>query len=149
MRPAEFEQHFTEPLLELGVDLIEVEFKKEGSRKVLRFYIDSKEGITLDDCERVSRYISTVLDETDPIQEAYYLEVTSLGLDRAMKKDAELRNATGKEVVLRFYGTVEKKKEITGILEDFSEESYQIRVEDQIKEFPRDSVSTIRKYIKW
>lgn len=149
MRASDFEREFTEPLRELGVDLIEVEFKKEGPRKVLRFYIDSQKGITLQDCETVSRYVSDELDKTDPIDEAYYLEVTSLGLDRAMKKDAELKNAVGKEVVLKFYGTVDQKKEVVGVLEDFSEAFFRLRVEDETREYARDSVSTIRKYVQW
>lgn len=149
MRAADFERQFTEPLVELGVDLIEVEFKKEGPRKVLRFYIDAKEGITLNDCERVSRHISDVLDETDPIKEPYYLEVTSLGLDRAMKKDAELNNAIGTEVVLTFYASVDGQKEVVGIFEGFDAESFRLRVEETVKEFARSSVSTIRKYVQW
>lgn len=149
MRASDFEREFTEPLRVLGVDLIEVEFKKEGPRKVLRFYIDSQKGITLQDCETVSRYVSGELDKTDPIDEAYYLEVTSLGLDRAMKKDAELKNAVGKEVVLKFYGTVDQKKEVVGVLEDFSEAFFRLRVEDETREYARDSVSTIRKYVQW
>lgn len=149
MRASDFERVFTEPLRVLGVDLIEVEFKKEGPRKVLRFYIDSQKGITLQDCETVSRYVSDELDKTDPIDEAYYLEVTSLGLDRAMKKDAELKNAVGKEVVLKFYGTVDQKKEVVGVLEDFSEAFFRLRVEDETREYARDSVSTIRKYVQW
>lgn len=149
MRAADFEQQFTQPLLELGVDLIEVEFKKEGPRKVLRFYIDSKEGISMDDCERVSRHISDVLDETDPISEAYYLEVSSLGLDRALKKDQELNNALGKEVVVKFYGTVNKKKEAVGIFEAYDADSFKLRIDGESEVFSRESVSTIRKYVPW
>ncbi len=145
----DFEKTFEEPLRELGVDLIEVEWKKEGKRRVLRLYIDSKEGIHIDDCERVSRYVSDRLDELDPIDEAYYLEVSSLGLERAMKKDRELENAIGKKVVLKFYAAVDNQKEIVGELAHFSDAVVGLREGDTVTEYPRDSISTIRKYVQW
>lgn len=145
----DFEQIFTEPLLDLGVDLIEVEWKKEGPKRVLRFYIDSKEGIGIDDCEKVSHYVSDRLDELDPIAEPYYLEVSSLGLDRAMKKDRELENSIGKKVVLKFYGNVDNQKEWVGELVRFTDESIAIQTETGEREFPRETISTIRKYVQW
>ncbi|MDI9502046.1 MAG: ribosome maturation factor RimP [Tissierellia bacterium] len=149
MKSMDFETQFSQPLKDLGVDLIEVEFKKEGRHQVLRFYIDSKEGISMEDCERASRYISQVLDETDPISGSYNLEVSSLGLDRAMKKDKELENAIGKDIILRFYGTEDGQKEISGTLIGFDDTVYRITVETEERAYARDSVASIRKQIKW
>ena len=145
----DFEEIFREPLTDLGVDLIEVEWKKEGPRRVLRFYIDSREGIGIEDCERVSHYLSDRLDEMDPIDEAYHLEVSSLGLDRAMKKDKELENAIGKKIVLKFYAPVDNMKEVTGELERFTDDSIFITLDGESTEFLRKSISTIRKFVQW
>lgn len=145
----DFQEHFEQDLEKLGVDLIEVEYKREGNRNVLRFYIDKKEGVTIDDCENVSHYVSDALDEIDPIQNAYYLEVTSLGLDRAMKKDRELENSIGKDVVLKFYAAKDGQKEIVGVLDHFDEDTFTILVDDAKKSFDRKEISTIRKYVQW
>ena len=75
-----------ERIKELGFELDEVEYIKEYGSMVLTLYIDSPNGVTLDDCERVSRAVEPVLDENDPIEEAYYLSVSSLGLDRPIKR---------------------------------------------------------------
>lgn len=145
----DFEAHFQQPLKEMGIDLIEVEYKREGKRNVLRFYIDKKEGVGIDDCEATSRYVSDALDELDPIQESYYLEVTSLGLDRAMKKDQEFENSIGKDVVLKFYAAQDGEKEVMGNLKDFNADTFTLVIDGEDKTFQRSDVSTIRKYIQW
>ena len=104
-----------------GLDIYEVEYKKEGSDYVLRVILDTKPGseieyVSINDCEEVSRSLSDLLDSKDPIKEAYMLEVTSPGLDRPLKKEEDFVRFKGKSVDLGLYKAVNKSKVITGEL---------------------------------
>ena len=81
---------------ELGYELYDVEYQKEYDNWVLTLYIDSKDGISLDDCEIVSNAVDPILDEADPIEQAYYLSVSSVGIDRPLKKDKDFQRSIGK-----------------------------------------------------
>lgn len=110
----------------LGFELIDVEFQKEQTDWVLTLYIDSPNGIMIDDCERVSRAVEPLLDEADPIPQSYFLSVSSPGLDRPLKKDRDFERALGKAVDVRLYAPQEKKKEFGGTLLRFDAESFVI-----------------------
>lgn len=101
---------------ELGLFLWDVEFVKEGARRVLRVTIDSDEGITIDDCERMHRAIDPVLDEADPIETAYDLEVSSPGIERDLRTDAHIDLSVGETVDLRFFAPVNGQKTLRGVL---------------------------------
>ncbi|OZV12939.1 hypothetical protein CIW83_06935 [Tissierella sp. P1] len=88
---------------ELGYELVDVEFLKEGSNYFLRVYLDKPGGINLDDCQKVSQLLSDKLDEKDPITTPYYLEVSSPGLDRPLKNDKDLKRNLGKEIEIKLY----------------------------------------------
>lgn len=103
------------------VEIYDVEYVKEGSEWYLRCYIDKKEGVSINDCEAVSRALSDELDRTDFIEDAYILEVSSPGLGRALKKDKHLRKSLLEEVEVKTYKPIEGKKEFTGILKAFDE----------------------------
>lgn len=118
-----------ERIKELGFELDEVEYIKEYGSMVLTLYIDSPNGVTLDDCERVSRAVEPVLDENDPIEEAYYLSVSSIGLDRPIKKDKDFQRNIGNKLQVKLYTPVNKKKELTGTLKGFDDESFTIAVD--------------------
>ena len=109
---------------ELGYELCDVEYAKESGNWVLTLFIDQEGGVTIDDCERVSKAVDPVLDEADPIEQAYYLSVSSLGLDRPIKKDKDFARSLGKEVEVRLYAPLEGKKELTGVLSGFDEQSF-------------------------
>lgn len=108
-----------------GYELYNVEFSKEGKDWFLRVYIDQMEdsagGISTDDCEKVSRYLSARLDELDPIEQNYYLEVSSPGMDRALLKDSDYVKYAGRFVDVTLYQGLNGKKtfygKLTGILE--------------------------------
>lgn len=100
----------------MGIMLWDVEFVKEGSRKILRITIDSDAGIDIDTCERFHRTIDPMLDEADPIEESYYLEVTSPGLERQIKTDAHIEACTGEKVELRLYTPRNGAKSFVGVL---------------------------------
>ena len=101
---------------ELGLALWDVEFLKEGARRVLRVTIDSDEGITIEDCERMHRAIDPVLDESDPIEDSYDLEVSSPGIERDLRTDAHIDWSVGEQVELRFFAPVGGKKTLRGVL---------------------------------
>ena len=110
----------------LGFELDEVEYQKEQGNWVLTLYIDAPGGVTLDDCERVSHAVDPILDEADPIPDAYYLSVSSIGLDRPLKKDRDFARNVGNKLDVKLYAPVNKKKEFLGTLVSFDADSFTI-----------------------
>lgn len=108
----------------LGFEIIDVEFKKEQGNWVLTLYIDSPNGITIDDCETVSKAVDPMLDELDPIEQPYYLSVSSPGLDRPLKKDADYGRSIGKAVDVKLYAPMDGKKELSGVLKSFDADGF-------------------------
>ncbi len=127
-----------------GCEIYDVEFVKEGSEWYLRCYIDKPDGVSITDCENVSRALSEKLDEEDFIENAYILEVSSPGLGRALKKDKHLAKSIGGEVELKTYRPVEGRKEFQGILEAFDAETVTIRTGEKEIVFQRADVALIR-----
>lgn len=135
MTGAKFYEARTEEILapflkEHGLDLFDVEFVKEGSEKYLRAYIDKENGVTIDDCETVSRFLSDVLDSEDFIPEAYILEVSSPGLGRQLKKDRHLEKSIGKAVDVKLFAAVDGEKEFSGTLDRFDKDVLVLKMED-------------------
>jgi len=104
-----------------GYELVDVEFVKEGPNHFLRIYIDKPGGITIDDCQIASEAINKRLDEIDPIDVSYYLEVSSPGIDRPLKTDKDLNRNIGKDVEVKLYQNIEGKKKLIGELLFFDE----------------------------
>ena len=129
---------------EFGYLLWDVEYVKEGARMILRVTIDSEEGITIDDCEKMHRAIDPILDEADPIESAYYLEVSSPGIERDLKTDEHLRHCEGQKVELRLYAPVDGAKSFLGKLGAFSEDSITLVTEKEERVFARSAISKIR-----
>lgn len=124
---------------------MDVEYVKEGSSWYLRAYIDKPGGITVDDCEAVSRRLSDLLDQEDFIEDAYILEVSSPGLGRPLKKDKDFARSIGEEVEIRTFRAIEHEKEFTGILRDYDKEKLVVELEDnEIMEFARDNIALVR-----
>ena len=109
-----------------GCEIYDVEYVKEGSDWYLRAYIDKAEGVSITDCETVSRAFSEKLDEEDFISEAYILEVSSPGLGRALKKDRHLEKSLGDEVEIKTYKPFERQKEFIGILKAYDRDTVTI-----------------------
>ncbi len=126
-------------------ELVDVEYVKEAGNWYLRVYVDKEGGITVDDCEIVSRALSDKLDEKDFIEEAYILEVSSPGLGRPLKKDKDFDRSIGKEVELKLYRAIDKQKDFSGILVSYNQEAVNIEIEDG-KEltFNRSDIAIIR-----
>lgn len=127
-----------------GVEIYDVEYVKEGSDYYLRAYIDKQGGVNISDCENVSRALSDALDKEDFIPDAYILEVSSPGLGRALKKDKHLQKSLGMEVELKLFKPIDKRKEFSGILDSFDQESITIIEESTPKSFKRADIALIR-----
>lgn len=127
-----------------GFELVDVEYVKEGSNFYLRAYIDKPEGITVDDCEAVSRAFSEKLDEADFIEEAYIMEVSSPGLGRPLKKEKDYKRSMGKELEIRTYRAVNREKEFYGILTAYDENSVTIDCEGEERTFQKSDIALIR-----
>lgn len=144
-----YEQRTEELLLpmieEYQFELVDVEYVKEGGNWYLRAYIDKEGGITVDDCELVSRRMSDLLDEKDFIEESYIFEVSSPGLGRPLKKEKDYRRSLGKEVEIRTYRAIEKEKEFYGILKSYDETTVTIEMEeDKEMIFAKTDIALIR-----
>ena len=127
---ARTEEILTPFLKENGLDLFDVEFVKEGGDKYLRAYIDKEGGVTIDDCETVSRFLSDELDKEDFIPEAYILEVSSPGLGRQLKKDRHFEKSLGKKVDVKLFEAITDEKEFTAVLDSYSKEDRFLTKED-------------------
>ena len=134
-----------EPIVaEHDFELVDVEYVKEGSNFYLRAYIDKPEGITVDDCEVVSRTFSQKLDEEDFIEDTYIMEVSSPGLGRPLKKEKDYKRSMGKELEIRTYRAVNREKEFYGILTAYDENSVTIDCEGEEKTFQKSDIALIR-----
>lgn len=131
----------------LGFDLVDVEYTREGTDWYLRVYIDKPGGITLEDCEAVHRPLSSRLDEVDPIPQAYMLEVSSPGVERPFKSKRDYEKAIGENVLVKFYKPMDGAKSIEGILEAFDGENVTILNGDDRKTYPLEAISKINRVI--
>ena len=130
---------------ELGYYLWDVEYVKEGADYILRVTIDNDEGITIDDCERMTRAIDPILDEHDPIPDSYLLEVSSPGIERELTRDEHFDLCVGEKVEVRLFAPVDGSKVFVGILEEREEEgNIPVTVGDTTRRFPRASIAKIR-----
>ena len=131
---------------EMGYDLSDVEYAKEGKNYFLRIFIDKLEGIELKDCEIVNEAINDLLDKADYIQEQYFLEVSSPGIERVIRKDKQLRQNLGKEIYIKLFQKDQNgKKEYEGRLKNFNEET--IQLEDM--EIERKNIAQIKTIYHW
>ncbi len=113
----------------MGFELYDVEYQKEYGDWVLTFYIDKPGGVTIDECETVSRAIEPILDEHDPIDSEYMLSVSSLGIDRPLKKPRDFERAMGTELEIKLYAPQNGKKLWIGTLRSFDEDSFTVETE--------------------
>ena len=132
-----------EPLvLENGMELIDVEYVKEGAEWYLRLFLDKEgdEGIDLDDCELISRKFSDILEEKDPITQAYRLEVSSPGIERPLKRTKDFQRFQGEKVQVKTFSEVEGKKQFIGILQETTEETVTLDVDGTTIAIPRKQI---------
>lgn len=135
-----------EKIEKIGYELYDVEYAKEGKNYFLRIFIDKPEGIDIDDCEKVNNEINDILDTADYIKEQYFLEVSSPGIERVLRKDKHLKQNVGKEVKIKLFKKDELgNKEYQGVLKKFSEE----KVVLENAEAERKNISQIKTIYDW
>ena len=139
-------ESFLMPLMkENNFELVDVEYIKEAGNWYLRAYRDKEGGITVDDCEIISRRLGDWLDEKDFIADSYILEVSSPGLGRPLKKDKDFERSIGKDVDIRLYKAVNKQKDFNGTLKSYDKETVTITQEDVTElVFNRPDIALIR-----
>ena len=132
----------------LGYDLYDVEYVKEGKDFFLRIYIDSEKGIDLDDCEKVSNAITEILDKEDYIKEQYFLEVSSPGVERVLRKEKHLKDNIENEIQIKLFKPLDGQKQYKGILKDFNNDYITILNNQELK-IDRKNISQIKTVYNW
>ncbi len=126
-------------------ELVDVEYVREGGNWYLRAYIDKEGGVTVDDCEMISRPLSDWLDQEDFIEDSYILEVSSPGLGRPLKKDKDFARSLGKDVEIRLFQAIDRQKEFTGTLTGYDRETVTVTDgEGKERTFNRSGIALIR-----
>lgn len=116
----------------LGLDIWNVEFVKEGSSYFLRIFIDKEDGVSIDDCEAMSRAIDKVLDDADPIEQSYCLEVSSPGIERSLKKESQFKKYIGEKIKVKLFKPDENgRRELEGTLLSFDDGAAEIKTADE------------------
>ena len=136
---------------DLGYILYDVQYTKEGQNYFLRVFIEKEDGaIDLNDCEKVNDGINDLLDTADYIKEQYFLEVSSTGVEKILRKDKHLKDNIGNEVEVKLFKPINKQKEFIGILEDFTENEITLKLEnDESINIDRKDISLIKKTFNW
>lgn len=134
----------------LGLEIWDVRYEKEGGSWYLRIFIDKPGGVTIDDCERFSRTIDPLLDEADPIDGSYYLEVSSPGIERELLRPEHFMRYLGEKIIVRFIRPVDGRREYVGTLESFEGDTITLRTpEGEALRFTRRQASHIRIYAEF
>ncbi|MBQ1186126.1 MAG: ribosome maturation factor RimP [Clostridia bacterium] len=127
-----------------NVKLWDVRFVKEGANWYLRIIIDSENGISIDDCTNVHHAVDPILDEADPIDRSYYLEVCSPGLERELTRDEHYAAMVGNKIKIKLYKAIDGVKEFNGTLKSGDKEKVVLATETEEKEFARSEISSCR-----
>ena len=129
---------------QLGYEIWDVEFLKEGTRRILRVTIDCEEGITIEDCEKMHRAIDPILDEADPIECAYYLEVSSPGIERELRTDRHIEACLGCRAEIRLYAPVDGTKVFSGTLASYEDGKVTLETAGGERAFARRDIAKIQ-----
>ena len=143
MNVVEITEQLVRPVTDkLGLILWDVEFKKEGADFILRVSIDKDEGVSITDCENVSNELNPLLDEADPIQDAYYLEVSSPGVERVLRTMEHFSQCVGQKAQIKLYKAIDGRKSLIGIITECDkEDTVAIAEGDKVTEIPLESIA--------
>lgn len=134
----------------IGYDLYDVRYEKEGKDYYLRIIIDKPEGIDINDCETVNNSINDILDEADYIKEQYFLEVSSPGLERVLRKPNHFLSQIGNEISVKLFKPIEKKKEFIGILEEFdTQDGITLKVDNTTMKIDLKDIAVAKTIFNW
>lgn len=134
---------------EVGVELWDVEFVRAGGESYLRIFIDSDEGISIDQCEAVSRALDPLLDEVDIINGPYILEVSSAGIERSLNKPEHFMKYEGSLIEVRLFSAIEGSKRYVGILASFNGDSIDLEVDGKTINIPLKNISRSNLKYNW
>lgn len=134
---------------EEGCSLWDVEYVREAGSWYLRVFIDREGGVSIDDCERVSRRLDPILDEKDPIPESYVFEVGSAGADRELKRPRDFEQFMGSEVEVRLYRPVDGSKHYTGALTGYEDGAVTLTQGEKTRRFTKEQVAQVRLYVSF
>ena len=135
-------ERLIEPVLaEMGIDLVDMEYRSGQGRRVLRIYADRPTGINLDDCAMVSREIGSLLDVKDLLQQHYVLEVSSPGLNRPLKREKDFLRAIGQKVKVKTAVPLKGRRNFSGVLQSFENGTLQLKLDDTVILIPEESVN--------
>ena len=138
------------PIQNLGYELYDVQYAKEGKDYFLRIFIENPNGqISLEDCEKVNNEIEELLDTADYIKEQYFLEVSSTGVEKIIRKEKHLKENIGEYITVNLFKPVNNSKEFIGMLKKYDDESISIEVNSAVIELERKNISLIKKYYDW
>lgn len=150
MKVTEIVWRIAEPIVkEKGCSLWDVEYVREGSEYFLRLYLDKEGGVSIDDCEAVSRAVDPLLDEADPIAGSYHFEVCSAGLERALKRPADFERFMGQPVTVKLYRPAQGRKEIPGILRGYQEGKVTLEAGADTLTFEKSEVAQVRLRVEF
>ncbi len=136
---------FSEPVVEsLGCTLWDVEFVREGGEWFLRLYLDKEGGVSINDCEAVSRAIDPILDEKDPIEQSYRFEVCSAGLERVLKRPSDFEKFLGADVLVKLYRPKNGVKEFPSVLKGYEDGNVTVEYGRQTLTFEKNEVALVR-----
>ena len=141
---------FAKPVVEsFGCKLWDVEYVREGSERYLRIYIDKDGGVDIDDCEKIHRTIDPILDEKDPITESYHFEVSSAGLERALKRPGDFEQFMGSAVLVKLYRPRNGLKEIPGFLRGYEDGKITVEAGKETITFQKSEVALVRLRVEF
>lgn len=144
------EKLISDKVTSLGYELYDVEYAKEGKDHYMRIFIDRPEGINIEDCEKVSNEINPLIDEANLVQDQYFLEVSSTGVERILRKDKHLKQNIGSEILVKLFQKSENgKKEEQGILQEFDEETITLSQEENTLPINRKNIAQIKTVYHW
>ena len=139
-------EDLVKPIIEnLGYKVYDVMYQKEGKDNYLRIFIDKESGIDLNDCEKVNDSVNDILDEKDYIKAQYFLEISSPGLERNLRRDEQFLESIGKKIEVHLYNSVNGSKILTGILNEFNEKDIII---DDIK-IDKSNIASAKTIYNW
>ena len=144
-------EKLVKPIIEnIGYELYDVEYSKEGKDYFLRIFIDNEKGIDLNDCEKVNDAITDILDKENYIKEQYFLEVSSPGIERILRKDKHLEQSIGKQINVKLFKKDDNgQKEYLGILKEFDEQYINIEQEGKEIKIERKNIAQVKIIYNW
>lgn len=134
---------------DLGYDLYDVEYLKEGKEYHLCIYIDKEGGIDISDCEKVNEVINPILDKEDYINNAYFLEVSSSGLERKLRKEEHFEKQIGKRIELNLFSKINGEKNIQGILKEYNKDFLVLQTEQKEIRIDFEKISNAKSVFDW